>query len=81
MRVQATQRGYYGGKVREVDEEFAIPEDTKPGAWMKPLDGDAMDEDEGDAPKPKAKGQVKETEVKAPVEPAKTKDPVTGDDI
>lgn len=79
MKVQATQRGYYGGKVREAGEVFVIPEDTKPGAWMEPLDGDDTDEDE--APKPKSKGQAKETEVKAPVEPAKTKDPVTGDDI
>lgn len=75
MRVQATQRGYYAGKIREAGEVFVISEDVKPGAWMEPLDGDVPE-----APAPKPKGRP-ETEVKAPVEPAKTKDPVTGDDI
>lgn len=78
MRVQATQRGYYGGKVREAGEVFVIPEDVEPGSWMLPLD---EDEDEAPKPKSKPKGQVKETEVMPPVEPAKATDPVTGDDI
>lgn len=79
MRVQATQRGYYAGKIREAGEVFVISEDVKPGAWMEPIeDGDAA---EAPKSKPRPKGQVRDTDVTPPVEPAKATDPVTGDDI
>lgn len=86
MRVTATQKGYYGNVVREPGDVFTLAdEDHFSDAWMKPVEAkpDPLDHD-GDGRKGGSKprkGQEKETEVKAPVEPAKPVDPVTGDEI
>lgn len=86
MRVTATQKGYYGHVVREPGDVFTLAdEDHFSDAWMKPFDAktDPLDHD-GDGRKGGSKtrkGQEKETGVKAPVEPAKPVDPVTGDEI
>lgn len=86
MRVTATKKGYYGNVVREPGDVFTLAdEDHFSDAWMKPVEAkpDPLDHD-GDGRKGGSKprkGQEKETEVKAPVEPAKPVDPVTGDEI
>lgn len=37
MKVVATEKGYFGGQVREKDEQFDVPEGTK-GSWFKAVD-------------------------------------------
>jgi hypothetical protein len=84
MQVIATQKGYYGSKVREAGERFTLSDEAHLGSWMKAVEpaADPLDHD-GDGRKggSKSKAQEKDTEVKPPVEPAKAKDAVTGDDI
>lgn len=88
MRVIATQKGYYGGIVREPGAAFVLgdPDTEFSARWMTKADAEAardpLDHD-GDGRKggSKTKGHAKETEVKPPAEPAKGTDPVTGDEI
>lgn len=78
MRVIATQKGYYGNVVREPGDVFTLADEAAfSGVWMQAIEAG------GDEPvKPKArKGQVRETEVIPPADPAPALDPVTGDEI
>ncbi len=38
MRVVATSIGFDGVKLREIGEEFDLPDDVGPGDWFKPVD-------------------------------------------
>lgn len=77
MKVIATAKGYYGSKVREPGEEFGLRSEADfSEGWMKPSDGAAPKAKAKAKPNPAA--QVQETEVKAPVDPAKVVDPITG---
>lgn len=85
MRVVATQKGYYGNVVREAGDVFTLAdEDHFSTAWMAeakpqdPLDHDGDCRKGGSKPR---KGQVRETEVIPPADPAAAVDPVTGDEI
>ena len=35
VKVKATARGYYGGKLREPGEEFAVASKEDIGSWMQ----------------------------------------------
>lgn len=35
--VRATERGYYGSKIREPGEVFTVADDVKLGSWMEPI--------------------------------------------
>ena len=37
MQVRATERGYYGGMIREAGDEFAIADKSELGSWMEVL--------------------------------------------
>ena len=87
MRVTATQKGYYGHVVREPGDVFTLADEAAFAAsWMEavdeakpdPLDHDGDGRKGGSKPR---KGQVRETEVIPPADPAPTSDPVTGDEI
>ena len=89
MRVVATQKGYYGSKIREPDEEFGLTDaEHFAKEWMEPvkepihpLDHDGDGRKGGSKPRSAAVQASAETEVTPPAEPAKTVDPITGDDI
>lgn len=36
MKVKAIAKGYYGGQIRSIGDEFDVP-DVVPGAWFVPL--------------------------------------------
>ena len=38
IQVKATARGYFGGEIREVGDEFPVPKGTK-GSWLEPVTG------------------------------------------
>ena len=84
MRVTATQKGYYGNVVREPGDVFRLAdEDHFSATWMAadephPLDHDGDGHKGGSKPR---KGQVRETEVIQPTEPATASDLVTGGEI
>lgn len=42
MKVRATSKGYYGGTIREVGEEFVIEAGSKLGLWMEPADSEEV---------------------------------------
>jgi hypothetical protein len=47
MKVIANERGFFGGEIRELGEEFSIENEKQLGSWMTPLDAK-------DAPKGKS---------------------------
>ncbi len=59
LPVQALERGYYGGKVREPGESFVIKKIKELGSWMMPVGWDVSD-----SGKPKLTKEAKE-ELKA----------------
>lgn len=57
MRVRATEKGYYGGMIREPGDVFDLASKDDKGRWMDPIDPLDHDEDGrkgGSKPKPKA---------------------------
>lgn len=87
MRVIATQKGYYGNVVREPGDVFTLADEAAfSEVWMEAVDEDKTDplDHDGDGRKGGSKprkGQVRETEVIPPADPAPALDPVTGDEI
>lgn len=41
IEVKATRQGFYGGALREINEEFEIENETHLGSWMVRKDGKA----------------------------------------
>lgn len=72
-KVVATERGYFGGEIREAGASFPVPDGTKLGKWMKPA-GASVEveakaetvEDGGKPAKGKGKGKAKAETVEAP---------------
>lgn len=84
MRVTATQKGYYGGKIREPGETFSILDEAAfTTVWMQPAGGaDPLDHD-GDGRKGGSKPRrvSVETTIEPPAAPAKPTDPITGGQV
>lgn len=40
MKVKATQRGYYGGRIHEAGDEFEIVSHDDLGVWMDPVEAE-----------------------------------------
>lgn len=92
MKVEATEPGYYGGKRRDVGEEFGIADRTHfSKRWMQPVGWEPDDAAPvkaaprlQPAPAKAAPEPIKastETTVMQPSDPPKRVDPITGKDI
>lgn len=57
MKVEATKKGFFGGKIQREGAEFAIEGKEQLGSWMR-----IIEEPEKKKPKPK-KAKVKKEEV------------------
>ena len=64
-KVVATQRGYFGGMIREGGDIFTVPDGAKASWWRSCGDGDAVAD-----PEP-AKEEVKQDEPEKKVEEKK----------
>ena len=62
MKVRATARGFLGGGLKNIGEEFEVP-DGKEASWWVPVDDTAQEKPEAevvkDKPKPKKKAKAK----------------------
>lgn len=72
-KVVATQRGYFGGEIREMGDVFNVPDGAK-ASWFKPVGGAAADLAEPVAatvatkakPGPKPRGETVQAPTSAP---------------
>ncbi|MFV1850117.1 MAG: hypothetical protein ACMZ66_05355 [Thalassospira sp.] len=68
VKVIATAKGYFGGRIREIDAKFSVPDEMFSDRWMKPEDPEWTPPKKPDT-KPAAKAENKT--------PAKTAEPKT----
>ncbi len=87
MRVTAVRKGYFGGKIRDAGEGFAVPDALMKDArlrpsWVEPAGGadvlPAEPEDEGGAPV--ARKRARKTKPLPPSPPAETPPPNLDED-
>lgn len=67
MRVRATERGYYGGMIREVGDVFTIAGRPDLGRWMAPIS--PLDHDEDGRKGGSKPGRRRAAEPVEPVDP------------
>lgn len=70
VKVIATQKGYFGKKVREVGDEFSVPDEMFSERWMKPADPNWKPDTKPAAPA-KGKAPAKTAANKPDTKPAK----------
>lgn len=72
VKVIATQKGYFGKKIREIGDEFSVPDEKFSELWMKPADPEWKPTKPDTKPAATAKGKAtaKQAEQKPDTKPA-----------
>ena len=63
MKVKATKQGFFGGHLKNVGDEFDVPDGTK-GSWLEPVEKPVIKPVAAEEPVAKAAEEVKPAKKK-----------------